>query len=254
MTAPRPRRLLAMDAAGASCSVALWDGERVAVRRFAAMARGQSESLVPMIAEVMAEWGGGFADLDALAVTTGPGGFTGVRIGLATARGLALARGLPLIGVTSFEVAAAAASEEERAGRRVLAVIDSKRNELFMQIFDSDLAPLGPPVEVALEDLAAALPPGPLVVTGDAAVRAVAALAAAGCQDARAAAAAGPADAALLAVRAALRDPAADGAEAVQPVYLRPPDVTPPKQPNGAPPKQPNGAPAPAVRKGGPRP
>ena len=71
------RVLLALDAAGASCSVALWAGGAVKVRRFSAMARGQSERLVPMIGEVMAEWGGGFEALDALAVTTGPGGFTG---------------------------------------------------------------------------------------------------------------------------------------------------------------------------------
>ncbi|MEO3427753.1 tRNA (adenosine(37)-N6)-threonylcarbamoyltransferase complex dimerization subunit type 1 TsaB [Pelagibius sp. CAU 1746] len=226
--------LLAMDAAGGSCSVALWAEGGIAARRFSAMARGQSERLVPMIGEVMDEWGGGFSGLDALAVTTGPGGFTGVRIGLATARGLALARRLPLIGVSSFEVAAAAASAPERAGRRVLAVLDSKRNEVFAQLFDEALAEIGSPLETALADLAAALPPGggPLVLTGDVAPRALAALQAAGQGDAVLAAAAGPADAALLAERAALRDPAAAGP--VQPVYLRPPDVTPPKPPSGA--------------------
>ena len=60
----RSPTVLAMDAAGASCSVALWAEGRVVARRFAKMARGQSERLVPMIGEVMAEWGGGFADLD----------------------------------------------------------------------------------------------------------------------------------------------------------------------------------------------
>lgn len=221
--------LLAMDAAGASCSVALWAEGGVRVRRFSAMARGQSEHLVPMIAEVMAAWGGGFADLDALAVTTGPGGFTGVRIGLATARGLALARGLPLIGVSSFETAAAASSAEERAGRRVLAVLDSKRNEIFAQLFDEALNEIGAPLEVALDGLAAVLPAGPLVLTGDAGTRALEALRAAGLGGVVLAAAAGPADAALLAARAARRDPAAAGP--VQPVYLRPPDVTPPRSP-----------------------
>ena len=220
---------LAMDAAGRSCSVALWTAGRVVSRRFSVMARGQSERLVPMIAEVMGEWGGGFAELDAVAVTTGPGGFTGVRIGLATARGLALARGLPLIGVSSFEVAAAAACPGERRGRCVLAVLESKRDELFYQLFDGDLAELGPPAEIAPDSLSMALPLEPLVVTGDAAARAAAVLEAAGRSDVLLAAAAGPGDAALLAARATLRDPTVAGQTPVRPVYLRPPDVTPPK-------------------------
>jgi len=221
------RNILAIDAAGASCSVALWSGGRVAAHRFLAMGRGQSERLVPMIGDVMAEWGGAFDDLDAIAVTTGPGGFTGVRIGLATARGLALARGLPVIGITTFEVVAAAAAPAERAGRRVVAAIDSKRAAVFLQAFEADLVAAGPPAEVPTADLPGALPAGALLLTGDAAVQVAAVLAAAGRGDVVVAAAAGPADAALLAARAALRDPAAAGP--AEPVYLRPPDVTPPK-------------------------
>lgn len=226
MTMTKPLTLLAMDAAGASCSVALWTDGRVAVRRFAAMARGQSERLVPMIGEVMAEWGGGFSRLDAVAVTTGPGGFTGVRIGLATARGLALARRLPLIGITSFEVAAAAATAAERAGRLTVAVLDSKRSEVFAQVFGEDLAPLAPACEVALPALDAVLPPGALVMTGDAAEPALAAARASGRADVTVAAA-GPADAGVLAERAARRWPLRAGdREPAQPVYLRAPDVT----------------------------
>src|SRR3546814_7886182 len=80
---------------------------------------------------------------------------------------LALARGLPLIGVSSFEVAAAAASPDERAGRRTLAVLDSKRSEVFMQLFDADLAPLGDPREIALAALATAVSPGPLLLRSE---------------------------------------------------------------------------------------
>lgn len=228
-TLQRPASLLALDTAGGACSVALWADGRVVARRFDRMVRGQSERLVPMVGEVLAEAGRGFAALDALAVTTGPGAFTGLRIGLATARALALARRLPLIGVSSFEVAAAATTAAERAGCRVVAALDSKRDALFLQSFDDQLQELGPGTEVAGADLVAALPAGPLLLTGDAAALLAQRLGAAGRTDFTLAEKAGSADAAVLAARAALRDLTALPPGPVRPVYLRPPDVTPPK-------------------------
>ncbi len=235
MSASEPA-ILAIDAAGGACSAAVWAENGLASRRFLAMSRGQSEHLVPMIAGVMGDWGGGFEALDALAVTTGPGGFTGVRIGLATARGFALARRLPLIGLSSFEVSAAAATIEERAGRVIAALIDSKRQDVFLQLFDTSLAPLGDPREIALDNLEGSLPEGPLLLTGDAAERCHQVLARAGRGDCPRAAGAGAADAALLAERAALHlrqggRPARGAAGTVVPLYLREPDVTPPKKP-----------------------
>ena len=220
-----------MDSAGAACSAAVWASGALAARRHSLMARGQSEQLVPMIAGVMEDWGGSFDALDAVAVTTGPGGFTGVRIGLATARGLALARRLPLLGISSFEVAAAASGEAERAGRMVVALIDSKRDDVFVQTFDTELRPSTAPAELSLGALATVLPAGPLLLTGDAADAGLAALQAAERPDAVLADAAGPGDAGVLAARAAwrLRQGLEDAAGGAEPLYLRPPDVTPPK-------------------------
>jgi tRNA threonylcarbamoyladenosine biosynthesis protein TsaB len=112
------------------------------------MARGHAERLVPLIAEVMAQAGTAYAELDLIAVTVGPGTFTGMRVGLATARGIALATGRPCLGVTSFEcVAEAARTEAEAAwakGFAVLVVLDSRRSEVFAQRFE---APAGLPQE-----------------------------------------------------------------------------------------------------------
>src|SRR5262249_42516725 len=84
-------------------SAAVLSGGRVLSSESAAMLRGQAEHLVPMIAHVMSAAGFNFGGLDLIAVTLGPGAFTGVRIGIATAQGLALATGLPALGLDSFE-------------------------------------------------------------------------------------------------------------------------------------------------------
>lgn len=231
----RARCLLALDAAGAACSAALWRDGVIVAHRFAAMRRGQSEHLVPMIEAVMAAADTPYTSLEALAVTVGPGGFTGVRIGLATARGLALALHRPLLGVSNFEAVAAAVPAAERAGRVLAVVIDSKRHELYVQAFappedgagGGAARPLGPGAVVAPEALAAWLPPGPVRLAGDAVAVALAAVQAAR-PDARPASSPGLADAARVATLAAARPLPQSGADLPQPLYLRAPDVTPP--------------------------
>lgn len=217
-------KILALDSATSACSAALWQDGALRARRFAEMARGQSEVLVPMVAEVMAEAGLGFADLDLLAVTVGPGAFTGIRIGLSTARALALAAGKQLAGIATAEAVAAAVPEAERQGRNVLAVLDSRREELWVQAFSPTLEPLGDiaaltPLEVAALDL------GPVVLAGDASDL-VAPLIPAATQ----ASSAGAPDAAKVAALAA-RHWAAGTALPAEPLYLRPADVTMPKCP-----------------------
>jgi len=132
-------KILALETTGSACSVALWRDGGVVARRFEAMTRGHAERLVPMIGEVLAEAGVTAEAVDRLAVTVGPGAFTGLRVGLATARGLALATGRPLVGVTTFEAIAHALPLESRRGRSLLVAVDSRRTELFLRLFDATL-------------------------------------------------------------------------------------------------------------------
>ncbi len=224
-SAPRPGCLLALDSAGAACSAAFWSAGAICARRFEAITRGQSERLVPMIEAVMAEAGAAYDALDAVAVTLGPGSFTGVRIGLATARGLALACARPVIGVSNFEAVAAAVPETERRGRSLAVLIDAKRRELFAQAFSAELTPLAAPRAVAPEALDGILPRGPLVLAGDAVTQARAALRAAG-RDFVIASSPGLADAARVATLAATRPLPAPDAAPPRPIYLRGPAVT----------------------------
>jgi tRNA threonylcarbamoyladenosine biosynthesis protein TsaB len=217
---------LALDSSGSACSVALVERNgTVLARRFRAMSRGHAEVLMPMLRDAMTEAGVGFDALGLIAATVGPGSFTGIRVGLAAAQGLALATGLPAMGITAFEAVAEAVEPD---GAAVVVAIESRRAELFVQIFaDSGIAS-GPPMAVAPEDLAAVLPDGRLVLAGDGAERAAAALTAAG----RAIAVSGVAapDARHVA-RVALRRRLQGGAvPALQPLYLRAPDVTLPRR------------------------
>lgn len=224
--------LLALDTATESCSAAVSHNGEALARRFERLRRGQAERLVPMIEEVMAEARADYRALDGIAATVGPGSFTGVRVGLAAARGLALAAGVPLIGVSTLEAVAAAVPAAERHGRTVLAALDALRGRLYTQRFASDGAPLSPPAadhadEIAArhDDLAGAV----LVGSGAAAIER--ALGPAAAKPLRSSAPDWP-DAATLGRLVWLRATAAGTIAAlvrgrVRPLYLNEPGVTP---------------------------
>src|SRR5581483_1606890 len=162
----------------------------------------------------MREAGVAAAALQAVAVSTGPGSFTGIRTGLAAATGIALAAPAALIGVTSFAAVAAAVGPGPQP---LLVALDSRRREFYVQVYEPGGTPRGEAEAVAPETLAARVT-GPLRVAGDAAEAAVAALA--GCAGVTPVPGSAP-DA--LGVLAAARD---HDCASPDPVYLRPPDVT----------------------------
>lgn len=204
--------------------MAVLHNQDVLASRSQAMTRGQSEALMPMIASVLNEAGVGWPDIALIGVTVGPGTFTGIRIGLAAARGLALAAGRPIAGVGTCEALAHGVAPEERRGRTVLVAVDSKRADLFVQAFDETLAPLGPPAGMPAA-AACELVSGPLLLVGDAAVQ-LAALR----SDAAISSAPVFPDARVVGRLAADRH-AAGTALPAEPIYLRPPDVTLPVRP-----------------------
>jgi tRNA threonylcarbamoyl adenosine modification protein YeaZ len=104
-------------------------GDRVIAERHEEMAKGQAERLFPLLAEMLAEAGHGWSDLAAIGVGTGPGNFTGVRISVASARGLALSLGVPAIGVTVLEALALGIDGP------VLAALDARRGQVYVQSF-----------------------------------------------------------------------------------------------------------------------
>ena len=160
--------LLALDASAAAISVAISrDGTLLAHDR-QELARGHAERLPPALAATMRASGHGFADLSAIAVTVGPGSFTGIRVGLAAARGLGFALGIPVLGVTTLEAVAHGIDAATRAGRPVLVLIDSKRADVFAQRFAATLEPVDEPRALSL-DAARSLAAAPMLVTGDAA-------------------------------------------------------------------------------------
>lgn len=224
-----PLTLLAFDSATTGCSITVWRDGEVLAHDAREMSRGQAEVLMPMAQAALKTAGVTAKQLDGVAITRGPGAFTGMRIGLAAARGFALALNVPCIGLTTLEVVAQGVRREERIDHIVLSAVDSKRADIYVQLFDGDLNPLSEACAADGPALAAMIKQGwKLLVVGDGASRAKEMLNAHGIETHLSAASALP-DTRLIAQIAAARFEAQKDSPPPQPLYLRPPDAKLPK-------------------------
>ena len=130
--------VLALDTAGSACAVALCRGPDTLARHRQAMRHGHATVVLPMILEVLQAAAKTFADIDRYVVNRGPGGFTGLRVGLAAMSGLALATDRPIIGIDGFDVLARQARALARVPTPVIAAIDSRRPEPYVQAYDAE--------------------------------------------------------------------------------------------------------------------
>ncbi len=226
--------ILAIDTCFGACSAAVGAGLGSPHARveayFERRSEGHAERLMPMIDAALDSAGFGAGDLDRVAVTLGPGTFTGARIGIAAARGLALAAGLPIAGVSSLAVMAQEAAEEieDRGVAALVVAVDARRGEVYAQLFGRDgLDALSPPL-LLTPGAAAALGRGPLLAVGSGGPRVA--------REARALGRAAAArleglqpDACTLLYMAEHLPPLA---APPRPLYLREPDAKPPETPS----------------------
>ncbi|MEL7027329.1 MAG: tRNA (adenosine(37)-N6)-threonylcarbamoyltransferase complex dimerization subunit type 1 TsaB [Pseudomonadota bacterium] len=124
-----PPRILAFDTSGPHIAVAMWPNKTAPT--FVEMARGQAERLMTACEDKLAAEDLSFQDLDAVAVGVGPGNFTGIRIGVSAARGLALALGIPAVGVTGFEML----HQGQSWSARVMLALPAPRDQAYVQTF-----------------------------------------------------------------------------------------------------------------------
>ena len=134
---------LAFDTSADRCSVALLGGDGVLAVEERSMMRGHTEALVPMVMRVMETAGKRIADLDTVGVTVGPGSFTGIRTGIAAARGFALASHAEAVGISTLEAVAYGALASGRSP--VMCILDTRRGAYFVQDYDTDRMPLSAP-------------------------------------------------------------------------------------------------------------
>lgn len=148
-------RILAIDTAASFCAACVWDQVRGELgREVLDLGKGHAERLMAVIETALEKAGSAYADLNAIAVSVGPGSFTGVRVGVATARGLALALKIPAVGVTTLE----ALAEEARANtptKPVISRIEAGRGQVYVAGFSGEGAPDFGPAALSIDEAAA---------------------------------------------------------------------------------------------------
>lgn len=157
-------KILACDTTHGTCSVALLDGDAVMAQGSDTEHSKQAERLFAVIGDVLARASCTYNDLGAVAVTIGPGSFTGVRIGIAAARGIALAADIPVIGVTSFE--SVAQQVPEQSAIPICVALDAKRGQAYVQSFSSTCEPLNEPQICDYNEVGQHMPQGVFFLAG----------------------------------------------------------------------------------------
>src|SRR5438874_3265607 len=159
-------RVLAIDTALEACSAAVLDTSGgITASETVVMTRGHAEALMPLIARVMIRAGIEFGDLDRIAVTTGPGSFTGLRVGISAARGIALAAGKSAIGLSTLAGFAAPLIADDDS-TQVVAAIDARHDHVYLQVFGAAGRKLVAPRIATLRDAVRASMTGPARIIG----------------------------------------------------------------------------------------
>ena len=162
--------ILAIDTALDACAACVLDTDaaKVIAQESQAMKRGHAEALMPLIARVIRQAGIAFAALDRIAVTTGPGSFTGLRVGLSAARGIALAANKPVVGLSTL-TAYAAPVVGQNAAQPVISAIDARHDQVYFQVVSGDGGSLMRPRVAAIEEALGASRFGAAHLVGNAA-------------------------------------------------------------------------------------
>lgn len=164
-------RILAIDTALGACSACVLEAgtDRPLASEQLAMDRGHAEALMPLVERVMKQVDGGFASLGRVAVTVGPGSYTGLRVGVSAARAIAFAAAIPVVGVTTVAAFAAPLIGRE-PGRVVAAALDAKHGQVWFQALSSEGKPLVSLRQVSYRDAARAIGAGPVSLVGSSAL------------------------------------------------------------------------------------